>query len=415
MKIEKEREMKKILVVSLTAMFLVACASTQQPPPEPTATPVPPTPTNTPTPTPIPPTPTPTMISMEDLIEELDAEVIYQLMDQERDEYQSGYYRIAIGIATELIDTWLGDYPYIYDLRAESYAALGDFESAVKDMEEALQRVPSKSDEDWAGVNNNLCWYLSVVGNPDEALPYCEQAVSMDPIAVYLDSRGVAYAMLGRTDEAVADFQKVIEEYEGSIDLPVVEIRESREKWVADLIAGVDFTGPEFLEELQAREVDPDAFPEPVRLQAEDYTRAYFSQVLQNDGFYNGGVEVDANGVEIETHVIVFNDCTNGIFIAGPQEEIWGAQMFLYGCTQDEVLAESMWFLQLLLYEDAHANNDGIEIGRGYAWIMKDVMDVYNGEITESGEKDISGIEFTASVIDNPDLGSGITIVAYLP
>jgi tetratricopeptide (TPR) repeat protein len=413
---EKERKMKKILILALTMLFLVACATTEEtPPPKPTDTPIPPTPTSTPTPTPIPPTPTPTQISMEDFIEELDAVVIYQLLEDERNEYLLGYYRFAIGIATELIDTWLGDYPTIYQLRAESYWTLGDFDNAVKDMKEALQRVPSKSDDDWAGVNNDLCWYLAIAGKPEEALPYCEEAVFIEPIAMYLDSRGLVYAMLGRTDEAIADFEKVIEEFEGNTDLPIVEIRETREKWLADLMAGIDFTTPEFLEELQADEVDPNAFPEPDRLQAEDYTRARFSQVLQNDGFFNAGVEVNANDVEIETHVLVFNDCTNAIFLVGPEEEIWGAQMFLYGCTEDQVIAESLWFLQLLLYEDSHADYDGIEIGRGYAWIMKDVKDVYNGEITETDVKVISGIEFTASAIENPELGSGITIIAFLP
>jgi tetratricopeptide (TPR) repeat protein len=323
---------------------------------------------------------------------QMDPELIGKLMGHERNQYSSGYYRIAIGIATEMIDTWFGDYPMIYELRAESYWKLGDFDKAISELETAVQLITPDLEFIYAGTYNNLCWYLALVGEPQDALPHCEKAVSIDPDPIYLDSRGLAYAMLGMEEEAIADFDIVINELGSALDPSLVEIRESREKWVADLEAGVDFNTPEFLEELQADEGDPNALPEPDLLQPEDYTRAHFSQLLKNDGFYNDGVEVNANDVEIETHFIVFNDCTNGVFLVGPEEETWGLQMLLFGCTEDQVSAETLWFLKMLFHPDPHADIDSIEVGQGYAWMVKDVMDVFAGEIDESEAKEIAGI-----------------------
>jgi hypothetical protein len=407
--------MKKMLIVSIAMMFLVACATTEKTPLEPTNTPIPPTPTDTPTPTPIPPTPTPTLIPIEDLIEQLDPELIGQLMGEERNQYSMGYYRIAIGIATELIDTWLGDYPMFYELRAESYSRLGDFENAIKDAEEAVKRIPPDDDPIWASTYNDLCWYLAIAGEPDEALPHCEEAVRLDSQGMYLDSRGLAYALLGRNADAVADFEEVIEELEGVSDQSLVEIRESREQWVADLGAGKDLNTPEFLEELQAEEIDQNAFPEPEVLQAKDYTRTHFSKSLKNDGFRSSGVFTTDSGVEYEHQYLAFNGCGVSIFIIGPETETWGIDLILWECTKDQVIGETLWFLQFVLYQDPQAKTDGIEVGQGYAWIMKDVMDVYAGEIDETDEEGISGIDFTAAAMEDADLGSGINISAFFP
>ena len=42
---------------------------------------------------------------------------------------------------------------------------------------------------------------------PEQALPSCDQAVDRDPTGASRDSRGIVYAQLGRTDEAVIELE----------------------------------------------------------------------------------------------------------------------------------------------------------------------------------------------------------------
>ncbi len=60
---------------------------------------------------------------------------------------------------------------------------------------------------DSIGVNNALCWNYSLADLPDVALSYCERAVDLDASGYSHDSRGLAYALLGRYDEAASDFE----------------------------------------------------------------------------------------------------------------------------------------------------------------------------------------------------------------
>jgi tetratricopeptide (TPR) repeat protein len=61
------------------------------------------------------------------------------------------------------------------------------------------------------GVQNGLCWYLSLAGRPEEALPHCDKAVELDQTGYSNDSRGLALAMLARYEEAVAEFKLFLE------------------------------------------------------------------------------------------------------------------------------------------------------------------------------------------------------------
>jgi hypothetical protein len=42
---------------------------------------------------------------------------------------------------------------------------------------------------------------------PETALPFCEQAVALEPEGMSRDSRGLVYAELGRLQEAQGDFE----------------------------------------------------------------------------------------------------------------------------------------------------------------------------------------------------------------
>ncbi len=62
-------------------------------------------------------------------------------------------------------------------------------------------------DPDSPGVNNALCWTYALLQRPEEAMPFCDRAVELDPSGYAYDSRGVARAEMGDFEGAIADFQ----------------------------------------------------------------------------------------------------------------------------------------------------------------------------------------------------------------
>ncbi len=60
---------------------------------------------------------------------------------------------------------------------------------------------------DAAGTNNALCWGYALQASPEDALPYCDRAVALDPTLLSRDSRGVVYALLGRNAAAITEFE----------------------------------------------------------------------------------------------------------------------------------------------------------------------------------------------------------------
>ena len=79
--------------------------------------------------------------------------------------------------------------------RGLAYFKLGEVhdDQALDDSRHILKIEP-----DHTGALNNLCWFMSLVGRAAEGLPYCEQALSIDP-DYYLayDSRGAGLRNAG--------------------------------------------------------------------------------------------------------------------------------------------------------------------------------------------------------------------------
>ena len=88
-----------------------------------------------------------------------------------------------------------------------------------------------------AFVANNACWSMSLAGLARAGLPGCEHAVELDPENwAFLDSRGVARALVGDFEGAVSDLSAALakagDEWSGGA-------KAQRERWVASLRAGV--------------------------------------------------------------------------------------------------------------------------------------------------------------------------------
>ena len=58
---------------------------------------------------------------------------------------------------------------------------------------------------------NERCWIRGIIGELQEALSDCNEAIRLDPnVAVGFDSRGFTYIKLGQWDLAISDFNAAL-------------------------------------------------------------------------------------------------------------------------------------------------------------------------------------------------------------
>jgi len=106
---------------------------------------------------------------------------------------------------------------------------------------------------DYYPALNGLCWGYALAEAPTQALPYCEEAVRLDPTGASRDGRGIVYTQLGQTADAITDFTAYLtwakrltpatqyERYRG----PLVEA------WITQLQAGANPFTPAVLAALR--------------------------------------------------------------------------------------------------------------------------------------------------------------------
>ncbi len=109
------------------------------------------------------------------------------------------------------------------------------------DLEEvlALLRLAESLDRERPGVQNALCWFYSLAEQPEEALPHCELAVELDPSGYSNDSRGLALALMGRHEEAAAEFRIFLEKLQNEDPQAYRQFAQSRLIWIEALAQGV--------------------------------------------------------------------------------------------------------------------------------------------------------------------------------
>jgi tetratricopeptide (TPR) repeat protein len=119
-------------------------------------------------------------------------------------------------------------------------------ENYVPDLEKTLTLR-----QDDTSALNLLCWGYAVEGQPEQALPYCEQLVEIDPAPYFRDSRGLTYALLGNTTAAIIDFQTSADWMAQQENEVWVEPLARREAWLAALRDGENPFPPEVLAEIR--------------------------------------------------------------------------------------------------------------------------------------------------------------------
>jgi len=110
-----------------------------------------------------------------------------------------------------------------------------DFDEPLALLEQAEELEP-----DSPGIQNALCWDLSLAGKPDQALPHCDEAVRLDPSGLSNDSRGVALAMLGRHLEAIDEFRIFLDRIRTGNPSAYARYSATRQAWIVSLENGLD-------------------------------------------------------------------------------------------------------------------------------------------------------------------------------
>lgn len=136
--------------------------------------------------------------------------------------------------------------PEAYFNRGLAYVRAGEREKWRADFERVLALAPEH-----AGAYNALCWAYALDQQPDLALPYCDRAVELDTTAFSHDSRGIAYAQLGRFDEAAAEFRAFLSWLEGQPASEYERYGPQRNAWLEALDAGRNPFDSDTLEQLR--------------------------------------------------------------------------------------------------------------------------------------------------------------------
>ena len=149
------------------------------------------------------------------------------------------------------------DSPTAYFNRGLVHSELRDWRASLSDLRRAQELGP-----DEPVYASTLCLQMAVTGNPEGGLPYCDRAAAAGPEGRARDVRGLALALLGRAEDAVADFEAFLAWVEAS---PNDECRSrygsTTRSWTEALKRGEDPFDPAAVEELRARPALPGTAP----------------------------------------------------------------------------------------------------------------------------------------------------------
>lgn len=90
---------------------------------------------------------------------------------------------------------------------------------------------------DTPGPKEALYRYLSLLGRPQDTLYCCDRAVEADPTGLSRDSRALAYSLLGRTAQAISDFELFLAWLDTQTEKAKVRYQDRRAR-VKDLRSG---------------------------------------------------------------------------------------------------------------------------------------------------------------------------------
>jgi adenylate cyclase len=100
---------------------------------------------------------------------------------------------------------------HVHALVVFSYMYLKEFDRAIEEAEKAVSLSPNSAFAYWA-----LGTAFLAAGRPQEAIPLVQKSLRLSPLPVHsqvLGALGMAYSSLGKYDEAIATYKKVLHFY----------------------------------------------------------------------------------------------------------------------------------------------------------------------------------------------------------
>ena len=143
--------------------------------------------------------------------------------------------------------------PVAHFNRGLAHSELLDWSASLADLRRAQELSPLELE-----YNRTLCWQSGVAGDPAGGLQFCELAVAYDYGGQSQDGRGLVNALLGRNEDAIADFEAFLEWVAGSPKESCRDYyRPSRQSWVEWLKVGESPFDHASLVELRIRPAVP--------------------------------------------------------------------------------------------------------------------------------------------------------------
>jgi tetratricopeptide (TPR) repeat protein len=134
-----------------------------------------------------------------------------------------------------------------YYNRGLAYIRLDRQERWIADLNKALEIEPAF----WV-AHHALCWGYALDALPEEALPYCSEAVAQDSSGSTRDGRGLVLAQLNRLDEAAQDLEQYLDWLDAQPEIwSDLNNRDIYDDLLEGLRAGENRITPELLEQLR--------------------------------------------------------------------------------------------------------------------------------------------------------------------
>jgi tetratricopeptide (TPR) repeat protein len=122
--------------------------------------------------------------------------------------------------------------------KAKMHLAKGDTTKARKDFERAAKKYKEAIDlhPEYPEALNNLAYSMRLTGYYDIALEYYDRAIELRPDFVQAhEYRARAYLALDRVDDAVAEYEYLLEQGEDEL---ATELKETIDAWVLAKVEG---------------------------------------------------------------------------------------------------------------------------------------------------------------------------------
>ena len=169
---------------------------------------------------------------------------------------ESGNSEEAIGELSRAIELEPGSAVAHFN-RGLIYSELEDWGASLTDLRRAQELSPHT-----AAYNNALCLQLALSEMPGEAVQYCDWALALQPQGLALDSRALAYALIGNSERAATDYRALLAwlaSTEGQSCRSRYE--DSRRNWMETLQRGGNPFSPAILEQLRPAPALPGTTP----------------------------------------------------------------------------------------------------------------------------------------------------------